>query len=264
MKKAITQYCRWANSLTWWQIAQWSLALIGSGAIAFYSPILAAIYYILIVIAMVFAIRRGYKGIIIGLMIGSLLFSTSPQTSSAQEARPPAVAQCNAVVIGALVVAVGGFIIYKLVTFCKKAFPPPPPPPPPPPTPAPTNAPPAITSFAPQAIVINLSTPEQTSGQDISRQGWMDHTQSNNPVPFQDYIHLTMSNSVDMKSWTSLYSIGIWLSSNSVETVIYDGKGNPTFTNWCPGNPYTTSLTNSLPFKVYDPAKPNQYFKYAQ
>lgn len=256
-------FIRWANALTWLQMFLWSAAILIPGIVANRAPLLGAILFVFLLAWMIRAIRRT-KTLVTMLLIGALAFTSLPERSHAQPAHEPqAVAQCNAVVIGTLVIAVGGFIIYKLITFCKKAFPPPPPPPPPP-TPAPTNTPPAITSFAPTAIVINLSTPEQTAGQDISRQGWIDYTQSNNPVPFQDYIHLTMSNSVDMKSWTNLYSIGIWLSSNSVETVIYDGKGNPTFTNWCPGNPYTTSLTNSLPFKVYDPAKPKQFFKYAQ
>ena len=225
---------------------------------AFLNPIAAAVCFVVVLVLLAFDLGGGGKHLVTMFLIGSLAIAGAPSKSRAQQ-QPPSTVECNVVVIGGLVIVVGAFIIYKLVKFCKKNLAPPPPPP----TPPPTNAPPPIHLSSIVTHVNALSDTAQVNGMDISNMGWIDNTVATNPVPFLDYVHLTMSNSVDMTTWSNLYTIGIWMSSNSVETVIYDGTGKATHTNWTAGNPYATSLTNNLPFKVYDPAKPRQFFKYA-
>lgn len=262
------KFWKWADALTPRQAIYWASALISCGLLSLWFPPLAAIVYILVLSWMIRAVRlsRSAKVIITALMIGSLAISGVPRRTHAEQQKDkPPVVECNAIVIGGLILVVGAFIIYKLVKFCQKNIPPPPPPPPP--TPPTNNAaivPMVSTAGHLQAISVNLTDPEQTSALDISHYGWTDYTIPTNPVPFQVYIHLTMSNSVDMNTWSNLYTIGIWMSSNSVETVIYDGTGKATHTNWTAGNPYTTSLTNNIPFPVYNPSIPRQFFKYSQ
>lgn len=239
----------------------WSAALIGCGVMACFNPIAAAVCFVLVLILLAFDMGGGGKHLVTALLIGSLAIAGAPPRGRAQQTNsPPSTVECNAVIIGGVVIIVGAFIIYKLVKFCKKNLAPPPPPPP---TPPPTNAPPPMHLSSTVTHVNALSDSAQVNGMDISNLGWVDNTIATNPVPFLDYVHLTMSNSVDMTTWSNLYTIGIWMSSNSVEMVIYDGTGKATHTNWTAGNPYATSLTNNLPFKVYDSTKPQQFFKYA-
>lgn len=262
------KFWKWADSLTPRQATLWCLALVACGVLSWWFPPLAAIVYLLVISWMIRAVRvsKSAKAIITALLIGSLAITGAPRRSDAQQQNgQPPIVECNAVIIGGLILVVGGFIIYKLVKFCQKNIPPPPPPPPPtPPTNNPAIVPMVSTVGHLQAISVNLTEPEQTTALDISHYGWMDYTIQTNPVPFQTYIHLTMSNSVDMNTWSNLYTIGVWLSSNSVETVIYNGSGVATHTNWTPGNPYTTALTNNIPFPVYNPSIPTQFFKYSQ
>jgi hypothetical protein len=271
MKNPFVQFkfTQWANSLRWWQTLLWALAFTGSGLLALFNPIISALVFCELLVIVGIMSWRFTKPITTIILIAALALSAAPERSSAQERQKnqkTTVVECNAVILGGLVLVVGGFIVYKVVQFCKKALPPPPPPPPPP-TPPPTNAPPSkmigIVGNL-KGITINLTQPEQATGYDISGYGWVDWTQTNNPVLFQDYIHLTMSNSVDMTTWSNAYTINIWMSSNSVETVLCDGTGTPTHTNWAAGNPYATSLTNALPCSAINPSIPKQFFKYGQ
>jgi hypothetical protein len=258
-----TQFGKWAGSLKRWQTLFWSFWLLFAGFITYHTPIAGAILYIVVLLMMMIEIRLHNRRLLTLLLIASLFYAWSPRPARAQEKK--AVVECNAVIIGGLIIIVGGYIVYKLIQFCKKNFPPPTPPPQnPPPTPAPTNSVPTndVTSASVllNPITINLDTPDKVSGYDISASNWVDHTIAEHPVLFQDFIRLSMSSSTNLTTWSNFYTIDMWLSSNSVESVIYGPNRVPVHTNWVVGNPYTGSLTNVIPFTVYDPAKPCQFF----
>jgi hypothetical protein len=240
-------FIKWANALDWEQTVWWAvLLLLCLGGAYWYAP--AGILMFLCVMAwMLRAVSRHRRGLLTVLLIASLFLVQTPRRCQAGP-KKEAVVECNAVVLGGLILVVGGICIYKFVKFCQAHFPPPPPPNPPP-TPPDTNAPPAtnqppnVTGYLRRAQTLSY-TP---TSQDISGYGWMDNTVATNPVPFQDFITLSFSSSTNLRDWSTAFTVNLWLSSNSVESVIYDANSVPLATNWCAGNPYTTPMTNNLP-----------------
>lgn len=256
MKKFLKSFKRWGDSRTWPQTIGWGAWLIGLAMAAFSDPVYALAGFVLLLVCMGLSIRH-FKKFHTFILIGALLLSQT-SFSRAQPPKKQAVVECNAVVIGILVIAVGGIILYKVVQFCKKHFPTPPPPPPL--TPPDTNAPPVTNSPSPFPAAQMRPSYEPTSC-DISTNGWMDNTDPANPTPFQDFITLSFSSSSDLTNWTNCCTINLWLSSNSVESVIYDWRGVTLGTNYTRGNPYAgQSLTNRLPFQV-DMKQHQQFYR---
>lgn len=245
-------FIKWANSRTPLETTGWVLWAISMAVIAcLLDPPLAFVGYLLLLTCMIISVRH-YKGVLTVLLIALLLLPTANQSRSQQQKQ---VVECNLVIIGGVVIIVGGIVIYKMVKFCQQHLAPQPPPS----TPG-TNAPPETnnTSFANGFALNPVTTP---IGSDISKNGWMDNTVPTNPVPFQHFVTFTIHGSTNLTDWTNAFTANLWLSSNSIETVILDGNGAPVSTNWCPGNPYTGAVTNRVLFPLYKPNTPHQFFR---
>lgn len=93
-----------------------------------------------------------------------------------------------------------------------------------------------------------------------------DYTDPNNPVMFRDFFWLSLpmlKTSTNMVNWSGGYSMALWLSSNSVESVLYDSASNSLVTNYMAGNPYSTNSsmgTNFLSLPIFDRMCPVKFF----
>lgn len=267
MKTWYASFDKWASQLPFYKFLAWTLTLGTCGILSNTHPVIAAVAFVLLMTAIVVCVRRHSKKIITGLLICSLLYGTSAQ--SAETNKPPVQPQpeavdCSAVVFAGVIVIVGGVVVYQLIKFCKKHFPPPPttPPPEPPPTPCPTNSPPSTNHVKSASSIPPVQPAANVIGYDISTMGWLDNTDTNNPVLFQEYLLLKMEASSNLGQWTNYCTIGVWVSSNSVETVAYDWQGQPVATNWTVGNPYTTPLVDRIPMPVVDQRQKYQFFRW--
>lgn len=258
--KLIRRFMKWGHTRTKLETVGWCLWAIGLAVFAcVLDPVAAALGYILLLICMSISIKS-HKGTITLILISSLLMLPLRPIQSQPDPKPEVV-ECNGYIIGGVVLVVGGIIIYKLVQFCKKVFPPPAPPPPPPPTPPGTNGP--GTNAAPSGNFrgVNLTPSSKPAAYNIAPYGFMDNTVPSQPVPFEDLIIVQFNSSTNLTDWTNCCTVKLWLSSNSVETVVYDSTGTAVCTNYCAGNPYSTVLTNNLPFPLYHPNQPRQFWR---
>lgn len=206
-------------------------------------------------IVQAFQKRSVGKKTITGILIACLLFSYSPHRAKG------AVQECNALVVGGIVIAIGAVVVYKVIQFCKKYLPPPPGNNTPPPTPQPTNAPPATTNSAASAMFhFTFDGTNPMTDYDVSTNGWMDFTVATNPVPFTDFFVLTLGTSTNLTDWTNMVTVKCWLSANSMESVLYDARGKAVATNWSVGNPFS-GANAQLPFELEASHEPARFFK---
>jgi hypothetical protein len=221
------------------------------------------------------------------------------------KAQPKLVAECivagTVLVVGTIIV----YNLYKFCKKNLPPTPPPPKPPPVPPTnapppitnhfiirpmdipPFPTNEPPCTncppdtnvyvpppvqywvpsvwTNMTPQNIT-NNDAPNGGNWYDVSSLGYMD----SNAVPpvlifgFTSDVISNIQSSTDLVNWSN-YTFNAWVSSNGVETVVYDGSGYPVITNYDGGNPTTTGPTNQAQIPIgiwlYSNQDPQKFFR---
>lgn len=249
-------FINWGKSRSKLEMFGWAAWLVGLGVLAFVDAPAALGGYLLCLFCLCWSISHHWKKSLSILLIASLLFSQAPQTHAQAQ---PKLVNCNAAVIGGLVLIVGGIIIYKFAKFCKKHFPPPGSNPPP--DDGGTNAPPS-TNAANATIYFPTLTPHAlVESYDCTSTGWLDRSVPANPVPVQDFIILSFSSSTNLNDWTNCFTVNLWLSSNSVVGVVYDANQRPISTNRTLGNPYTTALTNALAFPLFTRSQPQLFFR---
>lgn len=272
--KFIKSFNAWGKTLASWQNALLVLSLFLSAVVGHYCLPLGLAAYLIILLLIGLGMRE-HRNKIVGLGLCVCLLS-APGVQAQSTNVPPqpqlSVPECNPVAAGAVII-VGIYFAYKLWEFCKMH--PPYPgypkhlsPPPTTPAPAPTNSVPTnsiptngVTGGTSRFPLINL-TSANTVSYDVSSLGWVDNTDTNHPVLFQDYLCLKMASGTNPAGpWTNFYSLCLYLSSNSMESVIYDGSGNPRATNWARGNPYAgTNLVSAIPFDFVNPQEPARFF----
>lgn len=251
----LKRFYAWGNSRTKEQTCWW-LAFLAVAAIAAYTcaPIGLA-YFTVLIVLMGISVCRHNRGVTL-LLVGCLLLAPLPVRVQAQP-NPKVQEACVPFIIGGAVVIVGGIVIYKMVKFCQKHFPPPPSSNPPP---SGTNAPPSTNGASGNLRFANMTPSAEVESYDCSSTGWIDKSVPTNPVPYRDFITLRFSGSTNLLDWTNACTVNLWLSSNSMVGVVYDQNQVPVSTNRALGNPYAQSMTNRLDFP-FDRSQPQLFLR---
>lgn len=155
-------------------------------------------------------------------------FSYFPKPQTLEDTNPQLEACGAGVVIGLAALVVVGYIILKLLKFCKKHLPTAPPPPPPP---CPTNSSPAlITRSLTMPMSVMVIDDEAVDLIDVASYGWRDGSSN----LFYVIAAVELQASTNLVNWQKELTITSWISPANVLSVYYNKIGAPILTNYCP------------------------------